>query len=271
MPTIKGMRLYLAGAEGTIWMRVIGEVHPYGLMSYHSFTKTDSRREEFFQETDQVIRELILDSGAFSAFTKGIEIPIDEYANFLDRYGNHFIRYANLDSIGDPAKTMENQMELERMGFSPLPVFHQGSDFKILEEMAERYDYIGLGGMVKKSAKRSDLIEWLDRCFYLTRGRVKFHGFGMTSYPLMLRYPFYSIDSTTWLTGSSFTDVYRFVNGKLVSLRVGRGEISHWNSLYADTDGDRKWKERNTHNAAQFAKAEKFITDAWKERGISWE
>jgi hypothetical protein len=44
------------------------------------------------------------------------------------------------------------------------------------------------------------------------------HGFGLTSLPLMLRYPWYSVDSTTWLMTSRMGSIYipRWKNGKWV-------------------------------------------------------
>lgn len=147
---------------------------------------------------------IFLDSGAFSALTQGIEIDIQEYIDFIKKYEKHLEVYAVLDVIGDPKATFANQIIMERAGLHPLPCFHHGEDISWLKKYLDRgHDYIALGGMVPVPNK--DLFSWLDWLFsdQLTdpsgMPTVKVHGFGMTSFDLMLRYPWYSVDSTSWI------------------------------------------------------------------------
>lgn len=146
---------------------------------------------------------LFLDSGAFSAFTKGVTIDIQEYIEFIKENQDVIEVYANLDVIGDPAGTLENQKIMEAAGLSPLPCFHYGEPLEYLKDYLARYDYLALGGMVPIST--ADLILWLDEIFgkYICdqQGypKIKIHGFGLTSLRLMLRYPWYSVDSTSWV------------------------------------------------------------------------
>lgn len=146
---------------------------------------------------------LFLDSGAFSAFTKGVSITIDEYCQFIKQHSDCISLYANLDVIGDPVASYRNQMYMERQGLSPIPCFHYGEDEVWLRRYLEKYEYIALGGMVPISTP--DLVDWLDQIFptFLCdpsgMPRVKVHGFGLTSLRLMLRYPWYSVDSTSWV------------------------------------------------------------------------
>ncbi len=146
---------------------------------------------------------LFLDSGAFSAFTKGITIDIQEYIAFIKENQEVIQVYANLDVIGDPQGTLQNQQTMEQAGLNPLPCFHYGEDIEYLKYYLQKYPYIALGGMVPISTK--DLIPWLDSLFadYIcdTNGlpKTKIHGFGLTSLTLMLRYPWFSVDSTSWV------------------------------------------------------------------------
>lgn len=156
--------------------------------------------------------ELFLDSGAFSAFTQGVEIDIDEYIQFIKDHEDLIAVYANLDAIGDPVKTLKNQAYMESKGLSPMPCFHYGEDEEYLCQYLIGYNYIALGGMVPISTK--DLIPWLDRIFskYICdkdgMPTVQIHGFGLTSLPLMLRYPWYSVDSTSWVMTGRMGGVY---------------------------------------------------------------
>lgn len=163
----------------------------------------------------------LIDSGAFSAWKLGSPIDIGEYAEFLaanrslyDRCVNldvipgRFAKKPTLDEVEDSAaKSWENLEYLQRRGLRPIPVFHQGEDFKWLERMVkEGYDYIGVspdnGKMIGQ--KR----EWMDDVFdHLTvdgRPIVKTHGFAVTSIDMMFRYPWMSIDSATWIVLGAF-------------------------------------------------------------------
>jgi len=165
---------------------------------------------------------LFLDSGAFSAWTQGVEIDIHKYIDFIKEHLDILEVYSNLDvissgnSISDKKKaakkTLENQRIMEKEGLHPLPVFHIGEPFKYLNKYIEQYDYIALGGMV--GTPKNTLIPWLDTCFskYICdeKGipKVKVHGFGLTSLPIMMRYPWFSVDSTSWVATSRFGAIY---------------------------------------------------------------
>jgi len=144
-----------------------------------------------------------LDSGAFSAWSKGIEINIRDYIKFIKENINYIDTYAVLDDIQNPDKTLENQKIMEEAGLKPLPCYHYGEDIKYLEYYLKNYEYIAFGGMVPISTK--DLIQWLDNLFskYICNSdgypKIKIHGFGLTTYELLLRYPWYSVDSASWL------------------------------------------------------------------------
>lgn len=163
---------------------------------------------------------LFLDSGAYSAFTQNTTIDIQEYISFIKRYEKYIDVYANLDSIGDPAQTLKNQRIMEEAGLSPLPCFHYGSPISYLKRYLKKYNYIALGGMVPISTV--ELIKWLDLLFseYLCdekgNPKCKVHGFGLTSLKLMLRYPWYSVDSTSWVVTGRLGSVLvpKFRSGK---------------------------------------------------------
>jgi len=154
--------------------------------------------------------QLFLDSGAFSAWSQGVEIDIDDYISFIKENEKYLFTYVNLDVIGDPVKTYENQKYMERAGLNPIPVFHTTMEpLSWLEKyLDEGYEYIGLGGMAGGTVDRLSILRILDVCFATLLchpdgiPRVKVHGFGMTSHLLMFRYPWYSVDSTSWVLTS---------------------------------------------------------------------
>ena len=167
-----------------------------------------------------------LDSGAFSAWSAGKPVDIDEYIEFIKANIDVIDVYACLDVIpgkpgGKPtskqrdeaaAATWQNYLYMKAQGLDPLPVYHYGEDVKWLHNMLEhKVEYIGLGGLVGIPSALRRL--WLDRVFTLItddQGKpiIKTHGFGMTSVPLVFRYPWYSVDSTSWIKTSQFGGVY---------------------------------------------------------------
>jgi hypothetical protein len=158
--------------------------------------------------------KIFLDSGAFSVYTGKVKIDIDNYISFIKKYEDYLDVYANLDVIGDPEASYSNQKYMESKGLTPLPCFHQGSDEKYLRQyLDEGHTYIALGGLVGAGVG-IHLSKGLDRLFlyYFTdkegKAKIKVHGFGITSLRLLFRYPWYSVDSSTWVKSAGFGQIY---------------------------------------------------------------
>jgi len=208
---------------------------------------------------------LFLDSGAFSAWSKGINIDIKDYINFIKEYEKYLEVYSVLDHIGDSELTLKNQKIMEKAGLSPLPCFHYGSDKKHLQYYVDNYEYIALGGMVPISSK--NLTTWLDTLFSNficdKNGipKVKVHGFGLTSLALMLRYPWYSVDSTSWVMTSRFGSVY------IPKIREGKYIYDESNWKVCVSDRSPSIKEAGKHITSFSPPEKKIIKQYFKERG----
>ncbi len=166
-----------------------------------------------------------MDSGAFSAFTLGSKIDLDVYTRWCARWRESMDHYAVLDVIGSPEGTYKNQKRMEELGTAPVPCYHYGEDPSWLRRyLDEGYTYIALGGMVP--IETDQLRHWLDDLWgsYLTNDRgeplVRVHGFGLTTAELVSRYPWFSVDSSSWFaTGASGTVIF-FMNGQLFRVCV---------------------------------------------------
>lgn len=193
---------------------------PHILESYHYVGK-----QVFVDHMRSNNAKVFIDSGAFSAYTLGVEIDLPTYCDYIKR-NRDIIRCEDgvymasvLDGIGDPLKTWRNQLQMEELGATPLPCFHANEDERYLEWYVEKYEYITLGGMVGASTKQ--LTNWLDRIWdrYLVDGsgrpRLKVHGFGITAIPLMERYPWYSCDSSSWIQSAAFGSIVTPEHGPL--------------------------------------------------------
>ena len=192
--------------------REIVEGIPHILESYH-YVGSQKYVDQMRADNAQVF----LDSGAFSAFTLGVSIDLPTYCDYIKRnmdiwrVEDGVVMASVLDGIGDPLQTYRNQLHMEALGAKPLPCFHAGEDERYLEHYVQNYEYITLGGMVGSSTKQ--LCIWLDRMWdkYLTDGsgrpRLKVHGFGITAVPIMERYPWWSVDSSSWIQSAAFGSI----------------------------------------------------------------
>lgn len=197
----KKSQLYLRHTDVERWHR---DNVRHILESYHYVN-----RQKYVDDMRKDDCKIFLDSGAYSAFTKGEEIDLPGYCDYIKRNidiiecvdGTYL--YSVLDGIGDPVKTGKNQEAMEAHGLRPLPCFHYGEPEEYLEWYVRHYDYITLGGMVPIETKQ--LYLWLDRIWdrYLVDGsgrpKLKVHGFGLTTIGIMERYPWYSVDSSSWV------------------------------------------------------------------------
>ena len=208
------MRLYNAGVlinmpvEGRLVSLLEGREremrfeNPWYLESYHYIHK-----ELAAQRVRAANCKVFLDSGAFSAYTLGVKMDIGAYCDYIHRNADFIEMASVLDAINDADGTWRNQEEMERRGVRPLPCYHYGEPTAVLDYYVSKYEYITIGGMVPISTAQLKI--WLDRIWaeHLTHPdgtpKVKVHGFGLTSLPLMLRYPWYSVDSSTWVQWGS--------------------------------------------------------------------
>lgn len=190
-----------------------------------------------YMKANNIKSKLFIDSGAWSAHSKGKEVNIDDYINFLNKYDDYLYIYAELDKIPGEfrkPKTIEQRLEAPEISWKNylymkdkiksrdklLPVFHQGEDYKWLENMLEykhedtkkHIPYIGISPANDSSIPGK--IAFIDRCFDIIKKssnpNVKTHAFGMTSLNILEKYPFTSADSTSYLmcaiNGNIMTD-----------------------------------------------------------------
>lgn len=180
--------------------------------------------------------------GDFSYYnlTKGSEFRAycHDYAKFIItmRKRDPNMMFANIDAIGNPDLTWEIQQFFENeYGVQPIPIVHcntpmgyvdryleAGGKTNELGDTGPKYDLIGVGGSAQNLPK-AYYISWADRFFTHICPKsnkrlplIRVHGFAMTSWSLLCRYPWWSVDSATWVKMSAYGMLYvpRFRNGK---------------------------------------------------------
>lgn len=138
--------------------------------------------------------EIMLDSGAYSAWKRGTPINLEDYMEFIRWSGIR--QYINLDVVGDPEATARNQATMEAAGLKPIPVFHYGEPWEVLRQLVDRYPLVGLGGHVGLPAREKD--RWFGQVFAVCPDG-QFHALGLANDRYLARYGFASADSIWWL------------------------------------------------------------------------
>jgi hypothetical protein len=167
-------------------------------------------RTELLPESERGrgLTRLMLDSGAYSAFTQNVTIDIEKYIEFL--LDNRWItNYVNLDVIipNDPDEAAHigfaNFEKMRSRGLDPIPVFHVREGFNYLQ------DYLALGcptiGLSATPPSARETMDFYERSFEIIQRSgqtVRVHAFGDSSRRHLKAFPFASTDSFTWLRRS---------------------------------------------------------------------
>lgn len=168
-----------------------------------------ARRKEIFPTLPKGFPGYFVDCGAFSVGEKTIgSIDVETYGlwlQFLLRNNYNNIVYCNLDVIGDPDKTLANQIYLESLGLKPLPVWHEGEDEWFLNYYCQNYEYVAIGGMVSAGFSKLHVFK-LTQWLLQTYTQTKFHlfGVGISAATAFRTFRPYSVDFSTWTVGARF-------------------------------------------------------------------
>ena len=91
------------------------------------------------------------------------------------------------------------------------------SNFKEIQKYIDEWvDYIWISPA--NDLRPAERLSWLKVCFfkYLIPSwkKIRTHWFGITTYSVIKDIPFFSCDSTSWLSGGRFNSFFRFANWK---------------------------------------------------------
>lgn len=176
-------------------IEVIRKVRPSNILcSYWYFAK---KPMSAFVDTLGYQPEILLDSGAYSAFNQRKTINISEYIEYIQKNIEYIRRYISLDVIGDGESTKKNYMAMMECGLNPIPVVHYGDvngDVEFYKQFG--VDTIALGNTVRIKDKHI-VANW---CAELHENfpNIKFHLLGSCSKKILESNALASCDSSTW-------------------------------------------------------------------------
>jgi hypothetical protein len=170
--------------------------------------------------------EILLDSGAFSAWNIGKNFSIIDYMRFID-FNERFLnggRYIALDVINEPMLTRYYYEMMRYKGYTPIPVYHYGDDFEYLDYYIEKGEKtIALGGTAKMRSKPT-VAAWCADVIGKYPG-IDFHLLGSSSRQITDHCDLASCDSSTWII-KAFNGKPKHIPGKTRESKIARAEFN---------------------------------------------
>lgn len=147
----------------------------------------------------------LLDSGAFTAWKKGVNVELNDYLRFVENCEPKPWRYFTLDKIGDAKGTKENFSAILDAGLKPIPIFTRGDDLEEIDFYYEHSDVLALGGLVGTRKNKGFVRGIMEHI-----GKRQIHMLGFINGDFLSYYRPYSCDSSSFARATRFgiIDVY---------------------------------------------------------------
>ena len=163
--------------------------------------------------------DILLDSGAFSAWKLKKEMPLEKYCDFLHEHAAWIWNYVAVDVIKphNPEEAAEagykNFKYMRSRGLNPMPVFHAWEDIKwLFKYLDEGCDYVGISASSlphhNDHAERFYDVVWSQLANINGLPIVRTHAFGEGRMKTLGAYPWYSGDSASWLYQAQRTGIF---------------------------------------------------------------
>ena len=237
------MRLCLAGLSVLAYNPELIKQSKYNLESFYSF-------KDFELPFLKTSKMFLLDSGAYTFMANAKSTNFDEY---LDRYitfiNKHDVKYffeLDIDSVVGLEKVEQMRSILENGTKKKcIPVWHKSRGINKFKELCENYDYISIGGIVTKEIRKKEYQQMKTLVSYAKQKGVKVHGLGFTNTNFIDQIGFYSVDSTSWLSGQRFGTIHIFDGKKVIPKKTEYRTTSY--------------KKVNVHNFTEWCKFQKYL------------
>lgn len=190
-----------------------------------------------------IVKSLMVDSGAFSAHTKGIKLDIDDYIKYLNDNDEWFDTVVAVDVIpghADRPKTEQDYLDAAKASWenfvymyyklkSPhklIATYHRSEPIESLENMltwtdkdGKHLEYIGIGGVALYAGDIMEVMGAVEDCIKKHhREDIKLHIFGMTNISVLNKIRWFSADSTSCILRAAY--------GQIITKKYGTQIIS---------------------------------------------
>jgi len=168
---------------------------------------------------------MFLDSGAFTQFTAGKKVDLDEYCDWLYNIKNVFSKmgvrceHVALDVVGDQIATHKNYKAMLGRFPDTLPVFTRGGSLSLLKSYLRTRERVALGGLGNVDRTSCRYVRDLySKSEALRENSRKVHWFGFTNKDYVATYRPGTVDSS-----EAFVDALRF---KKISMYQPEGRLT---------------------------------------------
>lgn len=244
--------MFFAGAESKLYWPALDNANVDSRLESYFYKVKGAKSEPPYSQC----KNFLLDSGGFSARKSGVKIDVRKYAQYLNHYK---VKFAfNLDT-NDVEETLRNQKFLEIATKSYIiPIYHM-SDYlnpKTRDMLNDflAYPFIGVARARTGENVHEGIMTFLNYVFSRTGTKTAVHGLAITTDKYLVQYPFFSVDSTTWLNGTKYgtSKVYKCPK----------------QLLYRNKRID--YVTRCMDDVIHFKETARFATNLWKSRGVTW-
>lgn len=168
----------------------------------------------------------LLDSGAFTFMNGRANVDfdsyVDRYIDFINQYDVKNFFEMDIDSIVGLRKVEEYRRKIEnKTGKQCIPVFHRERGKQYFVDMCKEYSYVAVGGIAIKDITKEEhkYFPWFIDTAH--EHGCKIHGLGYTDFAHVNNFRFDTVDSTSWLVGGKYGNIYTIRDGypKQTSLR----------------------------------------------------
>jgi len=275
------MIIYLAGMERISTSRSM-------FRSIENFDQRNTFYSYFYKSSlegairkDRLVGKCrVVDSGAhsFFAMTAGIGFPmaaaksrsinqkkpdfyVRRYIEWIQQRFEYFDYFVELDIqelVGyDRVRLWRDWYEKAGIAKKMIWCYHNSNSQKEFEEMVDKVPsrYVGIEGVRNNRAP----LPYNTFIRHAYENKCRIHGFAMVKPVYLNRYPFYSVDSSTWSYIDRTGIRFAHYKGKLINMRDERGVKNYFNA-----------EQRSRQMIDAMGVNEKMYTEYWKQRGIEW-
>lgn len=287
------MKVYLAGYETAYSSYKVTLPKDYNVFCTYYYKKNTQKALDFLKPNGHT-GLITIDSGAHSFFgmlgisvtsrdsdkKKAIPDPnvyFQDYKKWLVENKDKLDYFCELDiqEILGMKKILGWREELKELGLAKkaIYVWHRDDGFEAFERLLDTSEsgYIAVEGL-KKNKEMLDYKKLLRHAY--DKG-IKVHGFAFTKCDLLHEFPFYSVDSSTWINPIKFGAFAKMINGKMRTMNLSDKDHFLKNSLdtglHSKLRGNDRSKYKLELSADEYNKFEKHLTKVWKARGVNWK
>lgn len=284
MDYTKPLTIFFSGVEYESYLDILYNLGIRNFLMSYEYLK--GKGSSVFKKYSDI--RLFIDSGAYTyqndpqyeSYTiEQWEEQIKTYLNWAKKHKDSIFAIADLDLQYLPNVGYETVYEWRKKYFEPfmletgVPVcfiYHDdGLDY--WEYMCKRYPYVGLSLVIDKADNGEEQLREMFRI--AEKYNALCQGMASTNTRLLVDYPFYTVDSTTWNVGLKYGEISVWTGTKMTRVKKEDFETKAFPAIQQydiPFDFDLIREEDKTEmirvNAYAFVQAEKYVNERLKSR-----